>query len=411
MAANPANAATWFDPIMTLSYPDARAYSPGEPPKRHAACDECRQRKLKCSGEPTGCSRCLKQSLFCHYSLQKQMGRPPKRKRLDENNDPGPGLMPEENNIADLLPDLEAIADPVGALEGTNMCPAVYKSFMKNQYDLKAGPFMTNGPIFESEALPQEPFSEWKPQNPDYSQINTSMLFQSAEYALADSSFPPATSHAITPCSCLTNLYLCLSSISTLSSFPLSVHTLTTLYSAARTARVVIHCPTCPQAFNTSMQNLMLLGTLLSVIADGWLLLSAKDPEILGNASVDPSYIVSIPTEPELRRQHWERWLRHVVRHAVIGSNVPPIIHAVQSQCLETPSLLSLIEDLEERQRQRHAQVQSGHAVAHLADALVTVSHSQYEQNHDQDYLCLKVIGSARKVIARFNFDEDEWRK
>ncbi|EHY54637.1 hypothetical protein ABEF92_002675 [Exophiala dermatitidis] len=55
--------------------------------KRHAACDECRKRKLKCSGEPNGCERCRKQHLTCHYSVQKQMGRPRKRQKLDYNTD------------------------------------------------------------------------------------------------------------------------------------------------------------------------------------------------------------------------------------------------------------------------------------------------------------------------------------
>ncbi|KIW35428.1 uncharacterized protein PV07_02125 [Cladophialophora immunda] len=52
--------------------------------KRHSACDECRKRKLKCSGEPTGCERCVKQNLTCHYSAQKQMGRPRKRQKTDD---------------------------------------------------------------------------------------------------------------------------------------------------------------------------------------------------------------------------------------------------------------------------------------------------------------------------------------
>ncbi|OCT54000.1 hypothetical protein CLCR_09975 [Cladophialophora carrionii] len=60
--------------------------------KRHAACDECRKRKLKCSGDPTGCERCVKQKLTCHYSAQKQMGRPRKRQKTGDtrNNDEDP---------------------------------------------------------------------------------------------------------------------------------------------------------------------------------------------------------------------------------------------------------------------------------------------------------------------------------
>ncbi|KAK4218210.1 hypothetical protein QBC37DRAFT_275446 [Rhypophila decipiens] len=49
-------------------------------PKRRA-CDECRARKLACSKEADGCSRCKREGIRCNYSLQKQMGRPRKRPR------------------------------------------------------------------------------------------------------------------------------------------------------------------------------------------------------------------------------------------------------------------------------------------------------------------------------------------
>ncbi|KAK7561882.1 hypothetical protein IWX49DRAFT_37981 [Phyllosticta citricarpa] len=49
--------------------------------KRHAACDECRNRKLKCSGDKPRCGRCVRENITCIYSPQKQMGRPRKRRR------------------------------------------------------------------------------------------------------------------------------------------------------------------------------------------------------------------------------------------------------------------------------------------------------------------------------------------
>ncbi|KAK8240371.1 hypothetical protein HDK90DRAFT_181984 [Phyllosticta capitalensis] len=51
--------------------------------KRHAACDECRHRKLKCSGDKPRCGRCGRENISCVYSPQKQMGRPRKRRRDD----------------------------------------------------------------------------------------------------------------------------------------------------------------------------------------------------------------------------------------------------------------------------------------------------------------------------------------
>ena len=40
-------------------------------------------RKLKCSGETSGCSRCKTEHIACKYTYQKQMGRPRKRRRED----------------------------------------------------------------------------------------------------------------------------------------------------------------------------------------------------------------------------------------------------------------------------------------------------------------------------------------
>ncbi|UPK98614.1 hypothetical protein LCI18_009549 [Fusarium solani-melongenae] len=50
---------------------------------KHRACDECRSRKLACSKEPDGCSRCKKEGILCHYSPQKPMGRPRKRRHVE----------------------------------------------------------------------------------------------------------------------------------------------------------------------------------------------------------------------------------------------------------------------------------------------------------------------------------------
>ncbi|KAL8404252.1 hypothetical protein RB594_009203 [Gaeumannomyces avenae] len=57
--------------------------------KQRRACDECRTRKLACSKEPSGCARCVREGIVCHYSPQKQMGRPRKRPRAEVPSDSG----------------------------------------------------------------------------------------------------------------------------------------------------------------------------------------------------------------------------------------------------------------------------------------------------------------------------------
>ncbi|KAJ8106241.1 hypothetical protein OPT61_g9669 [Boeremia exigua] len=56
--------------------------------KLHAACDECRTRKLKCSGGKPKCGRCQREEIVCIYSAQKTMGRPRKRRRGSEADAP-----------------------------------------------------------------------------------------------------------------------------------------------------------------------------------------------------------------------------------------------------------------------------------------------------------------------------------
>ncbi|RMD40740.1 hypothetical protein DV735_g4394, partial [Chaetothyriales sp. CBS 134920] len=54
--------------------------------RKRAACEECRKRKLKCSGQASGCARCIRNGLSCIYSEQKQMGRPKKRRNVDRDH-------------------------------------------------------------------------------------------------------------------------------------------------------------------------------------------------------------------------------------------------------------------------------------------------------------------------------------
>ncbi|KAK5734997.1 DNA-binding transcription factor yap1 [Elasticomyces elasticus] len=47
----------------------------GRVSKLLASCDECRVKKLKCSGDHPSCVRCSQKKLTCVYSMQKQIGR------------------------------------------------------------------------------------------------------------------------------------------------------------------------------------------------------------------------------------------------------------------------------------------------------------------------------------------------
>ncbi|KAJ4030801.1 hypothetical protein NW761_013379 [Fusarium oxysporum] len=50
----------------------------GTRPKKRLACDRCHSRKLRCSGDLDGCSRCLGDDSVCTYSPALKVGRPSK---------------------------------------------------------------------------------------------------------------------------------------------------------------------------------------------------------------------------------------------------------------------------------------------------------------------------------------------
>ncbi|KLU85261.1 hypothetical protein MAPG_04289 [Magnaporthiopsis poae ATCC 64411] len=123
-------------------------------PKQRRACDECRMRKLACSKEPTGCARCTREGIVCHYSPQKQMGRPRKRPRPEVSGDgdsraaqPQPPPQQDLPTIGDdmdsisMMPDFAAFdLDPGLADSGPSLFdmldPALSTTWMQSSNDV-----------------------------------------------------------------------------------------------------------------------------------------------------------------------------------------------------------------------------------------------------------------------------------
>lgn len=53
---------------------------------QHAACDLCRAKKLRCSGQEHGCDRCKTSSSSCVYSTSRDDGRQKRRRRADNGS-------------------------------------------------------------------------------------------------------------------------------------------------------------------------------------------------------------------------------------------------------------------------------------------------------------------------------------
>ncbi|KAJ6006453.1 hypothetical protein N7451_004397 [Penicillium sp. IBT 35674x] len=393
-------------------------------PKRHTACDECRTRKLKCSGDLTGCTRCLKQSIRCHYSIQKPMGRPPKRKARAD--DEAPDFSTQSSNSfwpSPVNPPSNSFLiapDPIAATDAMHLCPQLFwQPHSLSPLSQPAPPDLLAGNEDHNNSLqadrmknPNLPVPTSSSPWPDFSTVSQS----SAMPFTVPTSFSDIPSLPLTPeslcsdatprqCTCLSYLYLCLSHISSIASFPVSNHTLCSLYIAARTVRDVIRCEACPKTFSTGVQNVMFTGTLLTVVADAWLRVYNSDPVELGMQSAPPEYVSHV-LQSEDPAQLWSSWLRQIVRRAVIGGPYDP---NVESRCSGQPPLLGLINEVENRQRRWHEP--GGHPLSHQHNLFQSVNGAMCEEppTDEKELLCMRVVGSARAVISKFNFEPHEF--
>ncbi|XXG94938.1 ER-derived vesicles protein erv29 [Hypoxylon texense] len=90
---------------MSATVTSKAAGQTAETAPKHRACDECRTRKLACTKEPDGCSRCKREAITCHYSPQKPMGRPRKRPRDEASNGNSTETQATQNTTKNTPPD------------------------------------------------------------------------------------------------------------------------------------------------------------------------------------------------------------------------------------------------------------------------------------------------------------------
>ena len=249
-------------------------------------------RKLKCSGEPSGCSRCIAENVVCHYSQRKTMGRPRKRQReevreaQDMNGDPGPSR--------DF--DLTGGDNPLQGRGVSNQIPLPedeYGSngFQNGDYD-QIGSFHNNSEIgfdpFRNDALnfelPHGPVSEpildlssldpsqdFSKYFPDISKTPNNMVQLQTQYtnAEADTAGVQPVGTNTTGCACLPNLYSTLGSFHRMPppSFPYSIGA---LKKAVNLGREVVRCQNCTQTYNTAIQNSTMLSALVQMIGESY---------------------------------------------------------------------------------------------------------------------------------------------
>ena len=378
---------------------------------------------MKCSGESTGCSRCIKQSLVCHYSTQKQMGRPPK-KRMREDDDVGFDGIQSNDEWTDLgngqFSPFGLGDNAITAPDTFGLCPQVYFAPFRMPHafpDLLSMNNSYNHSGLTQNAGALEPLPSTASPWPDFSSVSaaTASPFAGSSGSTDMQISSSSESSPVTPpqCSCLSYLYLCLSHLSSLAPFPISHHILCSLFIGAKTARDVIRCKECPKTWATVMQNVMFTGTLLNVVADAWLRVSKTDPVELGKQAAPPAYVTSVTQASPNPAECWKKWLRQTVRNAVIGGPLDP---AGRVRCSDSPDLLSLITEFEGRQRRWHSgeNLICRPQVSQSSSSSSPESHESPESDperscDEKDYLCLRVIGSVREVISKFNFEPHEY--
>ncbi|KAK6088282.1 hypothetical protein SCUP234_00770 [Seiridium cupressi] len=271
--------------------------SGGAAPK-HRACDECRTRKLACTKEPDGCSRCKREGITCHYSPQKPMGRPRKRPR-DETSETTPATeSANKTPMVEIPPDTE---DPGlaflsfltgGDLDLDHALPKVALDPPQDKADWSFG-FTGNdfgqlnfdaatdhAPSFSASNIDPALFTavtseSTPPEGP------TPLLSSGQSSSPSSNGSPPCLGP--TNCACIASLYL---SIDSMQKLPNDItDAVRQARLTAKSAYQVVNCPTCsipldlepahadahlnPQSIH-NFQLLMLLSTLIPSIVHAY---------------------------------------------------------------------------------------------------------------------------------------------
>ncbi|KAJ8123993.1 hypothetical protein ONZ43_g183 [Nemania bipapillata] len=288
--------------------------------QKHRACDECRIRKLACTKEPDGCCRCRRESIPCHYSAQKPMGRPRKRAREEPDENPLGAVPPAKTVMTEQPPDtedpgmqfinlllgsdLDFDLDPAGHAQTTATMTATsletpasvhtpawdYTSFGEVNFDSLPADHMpsftptnVDPALFITPSLNSPPIEQVPVLSPPNS--NKSSPPQSNGVS------PAATVPSTSSCDCTTNLY---STLAGMQKLPTEVEpAIRQARLATKVAYEVVNCPSCSfkieyptkhyigsPTMMRGFQNMMLLATLIPSIVHAYAaMLSIVDEE------------------------------------------------------------------------------------------------------------------------------------
>ena len=208
---------------------------------------------------------------------------------------------------------------------------------------------------------------------------------------------------SVSGCKCLSSLYSTLSSFQTLPP-PLFPYSMNILTKATTVACDALRCQRCPLAYASALQNLMSLCTLLPLITHeyGKLLKhvderSSKGSSIrlrMGEHSMDQLHLHTgtwdcpMSFEAELSAAEWRSMARRVIKQRVVGSAGLGI------------SMLGILNELEERQRDWHAKPR-------VAEFQHKLSCMEDGCSVDEKHTCLQMVSRTRAAIEGLGLVED----
>ncbi|KAG8164683.1 hypothetical protein KVR01_004958 [Diaporthe batatas] len=426
----------------------------GPSPVKHRACDECRSRKLACTKETDGCSRCKREGIVCHYSAQKQMGRPRKK----PNGDGASANQATSVSIsAPAPPDSSATTSDTSAIRGPDVPMDLDpSSFVDPSLHITgtsdAGLLDLLGPDFVS----TQPFhaQEWQPKpNPverdiwsfdiDFdnhhppsgsagnSDTSAALSFGTPSLSSHGASTPENTNASTTPsqasCGCLAGLYLALDSLNNL---PTEVEpAIRAARRATRAAHENAHCKVCCPPLTESMtismssfQNMMVLGALFPSVVDAYrrivdmieietaraicerrqLRFSLRayggmwgrlgsDEAMCGNAH---HHYDDVMLEPAM----WRLTIRALLKVDVYGINCRPEGPGSDTLRFTQVGLKDIVVQLEERSSARHAEVDALLEAGLAGPTGPLGKHAQHSRLEEPQ--CKRIIQLAKDAIA-----------
>ncbi|KAK1856420.1 hypothetical protein CCHR01_00991 [Colletotrichum chrysophilum] len=359
------------------------------PATKRASCDRCREKKVRCDGKGPKCGRCARFGAECFYSIQKPIGRPPRRK-ICACGVPTPM---DDRQAGTSEPSswtqLSAIG-PSSDHTSTTATSAPTSSAYTGDSIPDQNNWATNNSISSTTTLCEE-----------QAEAGLDALSEDGGVLITTAPSPDNTPLGSTAapsnqssCACLASLYLMLDQMQANEemTFPSGLHFLRGMMVKARD---IIHCPICPTRFLSATQNMSLLGGLMMSIARQYgSVLEAIESEATTATRLNQTKaiefqglgsdgVVSPPDAPSGApgfsiQMHPLEWM--ILANKAVKTEIYGLDGASKS------SFMGLLEVLEERQRGWHSNPRSQ-------------DYAQYASGADRPP-CIRIIDEVRRLIG-----------